>query len=155
MYAACMVTAAKIPTRETAEEAQQALRVLGKLQPERGASQTIRVTPEKGKRTVAVEVPKEAFDLFVQILAHMANGNAVTLVPIHAELTTQQAADLLNVSRPYLVRLLDEGEIQFKHVGTHRRVKAEHVMAYKQKLDEESAAAADELAAEAQKLGIY
>jgi excisionase family DNA binding protein len=150
-----MVSAVRIPSRKVSDEAQAALRVLEGLPSQRGASRTIRVSPDDGKKSVAVTVPQVAFDLFVQILAHMANGNAVTLVPVHADLTTQEAADLLNVSRPYLVRLLDEGRIAFKHVGTHRRVKAKDLLEYKKKLDEEAEAAADELAAEAQKLGIY
>lgn len=150
-----MATPARIPSPKTAEEAREALRVLEPIRSGRSPSRTIRVSREGAKRAVSVTVPASAFDQLVEILAHMANGNAVTLVPIHAELTTQEAADLLNVSRPYLVRLLDQGEIPFKHVGTHRRVKAEHVLAYKEQLDEDSKAAADQLAAEAQKLGIY
>lgn len=101
-----------------------------------------------------VEVPREAFKLFLRILAEMANGNAVTIVPLHAELTTQQAADLLNVSRPFLVGLLDEGVISHRMVGNRRRVRAEDVLSYKHKDERERGDVLDELARDAQELGL-
>jgi excisionase family DNA binding protein len=84
----------------------------------------------------------------------MANGHAVTVMPVQAELTTQQAADLLGGSRPYLVRLLEDGRIPFHKVGTHRRVRAADVMQYKARRRGESRQVLDELTREAQDLGL-
>lgn len=101
-----------------------------------------------------IKLPESAVRLLVKILEEMARGNAVTIIPVHAELTTQEAADLLNISRPSLIEILNAGEIEYRKVGTHRRVRFEALMKYKRKNDVARAAALDALAAYDQELGI-
>jgi excisionase family DNA binding protein len=84
----------------------------------------------------------------------MAKGQGVSVVPSHAELTTQQAADMLNVSRPFLIGLLDAGEIEYRKVGKHRRIKAESLIAYMREDDRSHRAAADELSSLSQEMGL-
>lgn len=148
-----MTAALKLPSPKDAEQAQAAVRALSGLL-RRKSPRTLRVQPEGGKEQVTVTVPTEAFELFLDILTQMANGNAVSIVPVHAELTTQQAADLLNVSRPFLIGLLNENKIPYRTVGTHRRILAADVFAYKERDAEQRREIADELAAEAQKHGL-
>ncbi|MFG1814872.1 helix-turn-helix domain-containing protein [Kribbella sp. NPDC049174] len=100
-------------------------------------------------------LPRSAVELLARILAHMAAGQAVSVVPAHAELTTQQAADLLNVSRPFLIGLLDAGEIGYRKVGKHRRVRADSLMDYKRRDDHARREAADELTDLNREMGLY
>lgn len=114
----------------------------------------VRIQLIDGGEPKTVAVPPSALRLFLHVLTEMSQGNAVTLIPTHAELTTQQAADLLNVSRPYLVKLLDEEKIPYRAVGKYRRVRFDDLMAYKQKDDEARAKILDKLTAEAQEFGM-
>jgi excisionase family DNA binding protein len=101
-----------------------------------------------------VKIPASVVRMLIHVLEEMALGNAVTLIPVHAELTTQEAADMLNISRPSLIQLLDEGKIEFRRVGTHRRVRFEGLMAYKRRADADRRAALAELAAYDQEIGL-
>jgi excisionase family DNA binding protein len=141
------------PTQETSERARTALRLLQPVGAGEPVETHVSVRSPSGER-VAVTLPTEAFRALLDVLGQMANGSAVTIVPLHAELTTQQAADFLNVSRPFLIGLLDAREIPHRKVGTHRRVLMSDLVAYKERDDAERRAVADELAAEAQKLGL-
>ena len=101
-----------------------------------------------------VELPTSALRLLVDILAELANGNAVKVVPVHTELTTQEAADLLNVSRPHLVKLLEAGVLPFHRTGKHRRVKFVDLVQYKEARERASEQAMAELAQQSQELGM-
>jgi excisionase family DNA binding protein len=122
------------------------------LNPEQ-TTQTLRMTAADG-REQEVEIPSTALYLLVDILNHLAAGDAISLNPIHPELTTQEAADLLNVSRPYLIKLLENGDIDHRKVGKDRRVLYTDLMAYKQQSYQRKSAALDELVAQAQELDM-
>ena len=92
--------------------------------------------------------------LLGDILAELADGNAVKVVPVHAELTTQEAADLLNVSRPHLVKLLEDGRLPFHKTGKHRRVRFADLMSFKDHRDQIREQAMEQLAKQAQELGL-
>lgn len=101
-----------------------------------------------------IELPGAAVELLVHLLTQMAEGNAVTLIPVHAELTTQQAADLLGVSRPFFVKLLDAEKIPCRKVGTHRRVLFKDLMRYKEQMDGKRHEVLDELTKQGQELDM-
>jgi excisionase family DNA binding protein len=103
----------------------------------------------------ALVVPRQAAIVLAQILGYLAKGQGVQIVPDRAEFTTQQAADFLNVSRPYLIGLLDERRIPYRMVGTHRRVRFEDLREYKRQDDQYRRGVIDELTALGQELGEY
>lgn len=148
MHAAAL----KLPSSEDAQQAQVALRALGKLKPKK-AGRTVEVRPMSGP-DVAISLPLDAFRVLLEVLGQMANGNAVTIVPVHAELTTQQAAEMLNVSRPFLIALLEEGKIPFRKVGTHRRILAKDLLAYREQDQIARREALRALTEEAESLGL-
>lgn len=102
-----------------------------------------------------VELPASVFNLLRQVVHDLSEGRMVTIVPQDQELTTQEAADLLNVSRPYLVKLLEQGDIPYSKTGTHRRVRFVDVMTYKQQRDAQRKQGLDRLARMSQEMGLY
>lgn len=102
----------------------------------------------------SLTVPRSAVELLARVLAHMAAGQGVSIVPAQAELTTQQAADMLNVSRPFLIGLLERGEIDYRKVGTHRRIMAASLLEYIREDDRKRRRVADELTALAEEMDL-
>ncbi|MFJ8843857.1 helix-turn-helix domain-containing protein [Streptomyces cyaneofuscatus] len=135
------------------EAANRALaRVRTYLAEHQEASQ-VRVSVQ-GENPEPLVLPREAVELLASLLAHLGAGRAVSIVPSDAELTTQQAADMLNVSRPFLIGLLDAGEIEYRTVGTHRRITASSLLEYKRQDDHRRRLVADELTQLGQEMGM-
>ena len=119
----------RLPTSEEIDSASEAGEILARSLCENGG---FKIAGEKGED---IRIAPAISVLMLDLLSHVASGNMVTLVPTGAQLTTQQAADLLNVSRPYLSKLLTQNEIPFIKVGTHRRIALEDLLAYKANRD--------------------
>lgn len=147
-------TAVLIPEIPSEAEALVAKETKDILAPRLSAISTFNVKTLNLASETTLKIPVSAARLLVQILDEMSRGNAVKIVPVHAELTTQEAADLLNVSRPTLIQLLEEGKIPYRKVGTHRRVRMEQLMAYKRQLEADRRAALAELVAYDQEIGL-
>lgn len=141
------------PLEKEVEAAVQGQRELASLLSTKFETQRIDIFDKEDKPHTLV-LPTSALRLLVDILGELALGNAVKVVPVHAELTSQEAADLLNVSRPHLVKMLEEGAIPFTKTGRHRRIRFSDLMAFKQQRDAESQEAMEELVRQTRELGL-
>lgn len=148
---------ATVPSEQESEMARESSRRLASLLGARVGSKgdrdtiSVRIGDENEPHEV-VALPVSVLQMLTRLLAHMADGSAVQLLPVDAELSTFEAADILSVSRPYLIKLLDEGAIPSRRVGTHRRVLLRDLLEYKRADDLKRQAVLAELAAEAQEL---
>ncbi|MGW6121558.1 helix-turn-helix domain-containing protein [Nocardia sp. NPDC055165] len=141
------------PGEIDAEVADRALRRVRGYLASHPTDQIVQVAGETGAENALI-LPRSVVNMVAFILAQAADGRGVSIVPSHAELTTQQVADLLNVSRPFVVSLLEAGEIPFRLVGTHRRIRYDDLKDYQRRSASRSRAAADELSDLGQELGI-
>lgn len=148
------VKAVSLPSRDTAA-ARESSAAIAEFVASDERRLTVRFLDQKTGEQLDADVPLAAIRLLAAALSQMADGHSVTLVPLDAELSTQQAADLLRVSRPYFVKLLEERKIPFRKVGEHRRVRCNDLLAYIKTYQDEAAAALDEMASEAQRAGFY
>ena len=143
----------ELPLEREVKAALQGQRALAAYISTRAKTQRIQIFDSDNKAH-ELELPTSALRLLMNVLAELAEGNAVRVVPVHAELTTQQAADMLNVSRPHLVKLLEEGGLLFHKTGKHRRVRFADLMQFKSAREQASDDAMRELAAQAQELDM-
>lgn len=142
------------PGRVDAQEAARAVRRIKDYLATHPGTEDVRVTGELAGDEALI-LPRDVVTMLAYMLTQFAEGRGITAIPNHAELTTRQAADILNVSRPYLIGLLDAGKISYRLVGRHRRILFEDLMAYKQRSDAESRKAADDLVALSEELDLY
>ncbi len=141
-----------IPTEKDIRLATESSRTLASMTMSKEHTFDIQVDGTKNRKTI--RVPASVFKMLFSILTQMAAGNAVTIIPIHMELTTQEAANLLNVSRPYLINLLEAKKIPYRKVGTRRKILFQDIMDYKKKDDEERLKVLDKLTEQAQDLDM-
>ncbi|MBV6695823.1 helix-turn-helix domain-containing protein [Kitasatospora aureofaciens] len=150
------VTGRKIePGIVDAGDARRALsRITDYLSRTAQSNKDIEVHLETGAHDEALVLPRPVAEMFASMLAALANGQGVQIIPVDAELTTQQAADMLNVSRPYLIGLLESGKIPYRLVGRHRRIRVDALRQYLREDDAARKDAADELMRLDQELGL-
>jgi excisionase family DNA binding protein len=154
-----MRSISKVPVPPASDDSKAALETLKALSSRSGAS--AKGTPVRlqfRSRTGAfrnVPLPPLAFKLLVEILKQIAAGNAASIVPLRKEVTTYEGAEILNVSRPFVIGLLEKGKIPFRKVGTHRRIPLSALLEYKRKTDATRDETLDFLAAQAQELKLY
>ena len=138
-----------VPSENDTEKAKDFSRILA-----REFAPATRVTIQREGDGEAIEIPRPVFNVLMKVLAIMSEGKAFSLIPMDKELTTQQAADILNVSRPYLNKILDLGEISHRKVGRNRRIKFSDLLDYKERQEEKCKAALQDLADEVQELDL-
>ncbi|KOV23431.1 helix-turn-helix domain-containing protein [Streptomyces heliomycini] len=138
-----------------ARDAQRALRRINDyLSRTARSDEDVRVRLETGADDEALVLPRPVAEMFASMLAALAHGQGVQIMPVDAELTTQQAADMLGVSRPFLIGLLESGAIPFRLVGRHRRIRFADLHQYVREDDARRKGAADELMDLDQELGL-
>ncbi len=140
-----------VPTEAEAQMAGEASRILATLSTRNDVH--LEFQDDQNKRMTMI-LPPAIVRMVQHILTEMAQGNAVTVMPMNAELTTQEAAEFLNVSRPFIVKQIEAGAIPFRKVGTHRRIGVQDLLDYKKRIDQGRLQVLDELTAEAQRLGL-
>jgi len=148
-----MLTIRPLPSAEEVALAKVGSQELSAVLESNGDIQNFEVMGKNGE-THTVQLPSSAVQLMIEVLTQLGQGNSVNITPIHAELTTQEAADLLNMSRPTFIKLLDEGSLPHTRSGNRRKVAFVDVMSYKQSLDEKRQGALDELSSLDQELGL-
>lgn len=139
----------RAPVFPSAGEERQVHRLSAALQNEAKRAKLVSPAGEE------LEIPDSVYEVLMQIVQEMDQGHGITLIPEHAELSTQRAAELLNVSRPYLVGLLEKGEIPFHKVGRHRRVRLNDLLAYRKRRDSKRRRLLKKMTKDAQKMGLY
>ena len=138
------------PTPQEMESAAVAARALSKAAP---GGVGLKICDDSGKHEI--ELPAAIFKTLLKLLMEIGNGNTVAVIPVHSELTTGQAADLLNMSRPHLVKLVEQGELKYRMVGTHRKLSARDVLAYKDRMTHKRRTALSEMTSLDEELGLY
>ena len=146
------MTPVSAPPEQQAQVAALSRAMEGMVQAPRRRAPECRLVGPGGE---AISIPESVFYVLERVAEVMARGDSITVVPVGKEVTTQQAADLLNVSRQYLVRLLDEGRIPFRKTGKHRRLRIQDVLAFKEERDKDRRAGLRALSRLTQDLGGY
>lgn len=141
-------TIAYLPTPQEIEQAKQSSRTLSKYASAERVQLSLRGSNGESDDLI---LPGQMLQLLLDVLAEIARGNAISMMPMNQEISTQEAAGLLNVSRPFLVGLLEKHEIPFRKVGAHRRVYLKDVLEYKERIDQQRTQVLDQLAALSQK----
>jgi excisionase family DNA binding protein len=144
-----------LPSAQDVQLALASTRALAPLLGREGALNVPLRLSAGGVQAAEIDLPMPIARLLLGALQEMAAGNAVTLLPVPAELTTQQAAQFLRVSRPSLIKMLDAGKLPYRKVGAHRRVRYEDALLYVQNERHRRAQVMAELVAETERLGLY
>ncbi|MFU8861634.1 MAG: helix-turn-helix domain-containing protein [Cyclonatronaceae bacterium] len=145
--------ALKLPSREDQQIAQENVKKLSKITGKhKKSAKAIEIEVSGGHELV--KIPVSAFRFLNTIVKHMAQGRAVSIIPSDAEVTTQQAADMLNVSRPHVVKLVEKGDLPFHKVGSHRRIKLKDLEKYRARMEKKRGEALTELTRISQEMDL-